>query len=135
MNATGPVQLRRNIMVTTRKKHSSEFKAKVALAAIKGQNSLQQLAEEFDLHPVQIYTWKKRLTTHAARLFENGSQQAREEDFSAERRLLHSKIGELTMKLDLAFSTSHHQNGGKARKNLKEPAPTKPARERVRDAG
>jgi transposase-like protein len=113
-------------MAAKRKKHTSEFKAQVALAALKSNKSLQQLAEEFELHPVQVSTWKKRLSSHAARLFENGKQQARELDFSAERRLLHSKIGELTIKLDLAYSTAHHQNGSKSWKDQKKP--TRPKR-------
>lgn len=122
-------------MAAKRKKHSSEFKAQVALAALKSNKSLQQLAEEFELHPVQVSTWKKRLSSHAARLFDNGKQQAREEDFSAERRLLHSKIGELTMKLDLAHSTTHHHhNGSKSRKDHKKPTRPKHAQGRASDA-
>ena len=112
-------------MADKRKKHSAEFKAQVALEAIKGAKTLQQLAEEFELHPVQISTWKKRLTTQAARLFENGKQQAREEDFATERRHLHSKIGELTIKLDLALSTSH-QHGSTAWMARQKPTRPKP---------
>ena len=47
-----------------RRNHSSAFKAKVALAAIKGDRTLADLAEQFDVHPNQIQDWRKRLTSH-----------------------------------------------------------------------
>ena len=53
-----------------RRNHSSAFKAKVALAAIMGERTLAQLAEQFDIHPNQITQWKSQLQEGAARVFE-----------------------------------------------------------------
>jgi transposase-like protein len=56
-----------------RRNHSSAFKAKVALAAIKGEGTISQLADQFDVHPNQITTWKTQLEGSAADVFGSGS--------------------------------------------------------------
>jgi transposase-like protein len=56
-----------------RRNHSSVFKAKVALAAIKGGRTLAQLSEQFDVHPNQITAWKDQLVEYAAEAFERGA--------------------------------------------------------------
>src|SRR4051794_19422941 len=62
-------------MKQSRQKHSATFKAKVALAALKGDRTVGELASEFSVHPSQIHAWKKALLDGAAGVFENGSDR------------------------------------------------------------
>ena len=80
-----------------RRNHSAAFKAKVALAAVKGEKTLAELAEQFDLHPNQITQWKSQLQEGAASVFgEARAEQAAPVDL----KMLHAKIGELTLEND-----------------------------------
>jgi transposase-like protein len=79
-----------------RRNHSPEFKAKVALAAVKGEKPLAELAEQFDVHPNQITQWKGQLLERAATAFGGGQPKEAPEDLKA----LHAKIGELTLEND-----------------------------------
>jgi transposase len=80
-----------------RRNHTAAFKAKVALAAVKGEKTLAELAEQFDLHPNQITQWKSQLQEGAAGVFgEARADQAPPLDLKA----LHAKIGELTLEND-----------------------------------
>jgi transposase len=85
-------------MKRERRNHSPKFKAKVAVAALKGDRTLAELAEQFDVHPNQIQDWKARVVHQAEHLFENGRQGRKEPE--KEVKELHAKIGQLTMERD-----------------------------------
>ena len=78
--------------------HSPAFKAKVALAAIKGEKTLAELAQQFDVHPNQIKTWKGQLPEGAAGVF--GQEKAESKVAAVDLKALHEKIGELTLEND-----------------------------------
>lgn len=82
-----------------RRRHEAEFKGRVGLEALKGQKTTQQIASEYDIHPTQVTEWKKTLLKGVGEIFgrERGGPG---EGFDTEREKLHSKIGELTVKLD-----------------------------------
>src|SRR5436190_10101114 len=82
-----------------RRNHSSAFKAKVALAAIKGERTIAQLADQFDVHPNQIATWKAQLEGGAADVFVSGGG-AVPAAAPVDLKALHAKIGELTLEND-----------------------------------
>jgi transposase-like protein len=83
----------------TRRNHSPAFKAKVALAAIKGEKTLVELAQLYDVHPTQVTAWKVQLLDGAAALFGSGST-AKETAPTVDLKTLHAKIGELTLEND-----------------------------------
>ena len=82
-----------------RRNHTPAFKAKVALAAIKGDRTLSQLAEQFDVHPNQITTWKAQLECWAADVFGPGGGNGAAQP-AVDVKSLHAKIGELTLEND-----------------------------------
>jgi len=84
----------------TRRNHSPALKAKVALAAIKGDKTLAELAQQYDLHPNQITSWKAQLVNAAAGVFSSGS--AKEATPPVDLKALHAKIGELTLENDFS---------------------------------
>jgi len=82
-----------------RRNHTPAFKAKVALAAIRGQNTVAELAQHFDVHPNQITQWKAQLQEGAAGVFGSvGSTGANPPPVDV--KSLHAKIGELTLEND-----------------------------------
>ena len=82
-----------------RRNHSPAFKAKVALAAVKGEKPLAELAQQFDVHPNQITTWKAQLLDGAAGVFGAGARSEAAVP-AVDVKTLHAKIGELTLTND-----------------------------------
>lgn len=80
-----------------RRNHSPTFKAQVAVAALKGDKTLAELAQQFDVHPNQIADWKGQLMERAAQVFGDGSTAAAAEP---DLTKLHAKIGQLTLEND-----------------------------------
>jgi transposase len=82
-----------------RRTHSPAFKAKVALAAIKGEKTLAELAQQYDVHPNQITAWKAQLADGAAGVFGAGPAGSAAAPV-VDLKVLHAKIGELTLEND-----------------------------------
>lgn len=91
---------------STRRKHSPDFKAKVAMAAARGDKTMSELAAEFKVHPHQIQMWKKVLVENVTALFERNSNTG--ETKSEDSEPLYAKIGQLTIERDfLARKLGH----------------------------
>jgi len=84
-------------MRRTSRYQAAEFKAKMALAAIKGDKTLAELAEQFDVHPNQIPEWKLQLPESAANVF-GGPPEAKTAE--PDLKVLHAKIGQPTLEHD-----------------------------------
>ena len=87
-------------MKAKRRRHEPEFKARVALEALKGIQTIQQIAKDFDIHPMQVNEWKKVMSVGASSVFGPGQAKAETEDFERQRDELHAKIGQLTVRVD-----------------------------------
>ena len=84
-----------------RRNHSPAFKSKVALAAIKGDKTIVELSQQFDVHPNQITQWKKQLLERMSEVFEGPGQAQKS---AVDVKTLHAKIGELTLENDFLES-------------------------------
>src|SRR5467141_1319322 len=89
-------------MKQTRKKKHGAFKAKVALAALRGGRTVAELASAFGVHPNQIYNWKKQLLDGAASVFEGGDAAVEGPASEAQVDLLYRQIGQLKVENDLS---------------------------------
>ena len=86
-------------MSKERRKHSPAFKAKVALEAVKGEETVAQLAARYEVHPGQIQAWKKALVEGASGVFGNGKEQKTKSDAALVARL-YQEIGQLKVERD-----------------------------------
>jgi len=84
-----------------RRNHSPVFKSKVALAAVKGDKTISELAQQFDVHPNQIAQWKTQLLDRMSDVFEGSDKTASP---AVDIKTLHAKIGELTLENDFLES-------------------------------
>jgi transposase-like protein len=85
-------------MKRSRRNHSSKFKARVALEALRGEATLAELAQCHGVHASQITAWRKQLFEHAGEVFDNGTPAL--DDAECQIRDLRAKVGELTMERD-----------------------------------
>ena len=91
---------------TKRNRYSAEFKAKVALDAIKGEQTISELGTRYGLHPNMITNWKRQAVKNLAETFSTKAEHARTDD-DPQIKELHAKIGQLTVERDFlakAFS-------------------------------
>ena len=101
-------------MKRKRRNHSPKFKAQVALAAVRGDKTMPELAEQFDVHPNQIQDWRKKLLDGAEDVFESGSSV--QEDSEEKVKELHAKIGQLTMERDFLEQGLERIHGPRAKR-------------------
>lgn len=85
--------------MTTRRKFTADFKAKVALEALRGDRTIQEIAARHKVHPNQVSTWKRQAMDGLGAVFSNGSDRTGL-DHDAEVHDLHAKIGQLTVERD-----------------------------------
>ena len=87
-------------MKVKRKRHEPEFKARVALESIKGIKTVQEIAKEYEVHPVQVSDWKKKMLAGASEVFAPGKKKLTQDDLDAEKQQLHAKIGKQAVEID-----------------------------------
>jgi transposase-like protein len=93
-------------MKAKRRRHEPEFKARVALEALKGAKTINQIAKEYDIHPVQVSDWKKTMTEGLTDIFGSRRKKSNEEEFEREKSGLHAKIGQQAVEIDFLTKKS-----------------------------
>jgi transposase len=87
-------------MARKRKSHTGAFKAQVALAALKGDKTVNELAGLYGVHPTMIHAWKKQLVNNAEELFTSGASKPSVAEHEALQAQLYEQIGRLKTELD-----------------------------------
>ena len=87
-------------MKAKRRRHEPEFKARVALEALKGIKTIQQIAKEYEVHPVQVSDWKKQMLESVSDVFQAGKNKSAEDAFDTQLEQLHAKIGQQAVEID-----------------------------------
>ena len=99
-------------MKRTRRNHGATFKAQVALAAVKGDKTLAELAEHFCVHPTQITEWKQQLLARAADVFGGTNPTSDTPDL----KTLHAKIGQEALELDFLSNALGRDRGSSGKR-------------------
>jgi len=81
----------------SRRNHGAEFKAKVALAAVRGEKTVSELAQQFEVHPTQVTQWKQQLLERAGEVFDGPRAK---DEAPVDVKVLHAKIGQLALEND-----------------------------------
>lgn len=87
-------------MTKKRKRYSAQFKFQVALEAVKGLKTVNQLASEHELHPNQVSQWKRQLLEEGATIFDNGASQQQQREMAQTEAELYEQIGRLKMEVE-----------------------------------
>lgn len=93
-------------MANKRKQYSAEFKAKVALEAVRGEKTVPQLASQYEVHPTVIHTWKRQLLEGVSSIFETGSTSSAASETQAQIDQLYRTIGQLKVERDFLADRS-----------------------------
>lgn len=106
-----------------RRNHDAAFKARLALAALKCERAVSELAAAYEVHPAMIHQWKKALLEGSAGIFERGGQASATAEIAEETvRALHAKIGELAIANDFCHESSNPGSGSEARHDRTDPS-------------
>lgn len=101
-------------MKRTRRNHAAAFKAKVALAALKGDKTLAEIADQYEVHVNQVAQWRSQLLERASDVFATAAE--RNEAVGPEVKELHAKIGQLAMENDFLAAALGRINGASAKR-------------------
>ena len=85
---------------TPRRKFKADFKAKVAIAAIKEQLTIEEICKKFEVHPTQANQWKREFLANASQLFDKENKHLEQEDQEKKIQELYAQIGQLKVEND-----------------------------------
>jgi transposase len=85
---------------TPRRKFKADFKAKVAIAAIKEQQTIEEICKKFEVHPTQANQWKREFLANASQLFDKENKHLEQEDQEKKLQELYAQIGQLKVEND-----------------------------------